>query len=114
MESRNTMSKIPIESEKVLEPKLVKAVKAEGGWAIKLLATFVTGIPDRMCLFPGGRIVFVEMKTTGQKPRKIQRYVHRKLVRLGFIVLVIDSTPGIENLIQWSRNGCKLETKVEL
>ena len=108
------MSKRLIESEKVLEKKLAKMVGAEGGWCIKLLPTFVSGIPDRLCMFPGGIIVFVEMKSTGDKPSPIQRVIHRKLTRLGFIVLVIDSTPGLENLIQWSRNGSKLTTKVEL
>ena len=102
-----------IESEKYLERKLVKKVKEVGGMAIKLIPTFLNGIPDRMCLFPGGKIIFVEMKTTGQKPRKLQTHVHKRLTRLGFVVLVIDTSEGIENLIQWFQNGSELKNKVE-
>lgn len=88
------------ESEKVLEPKLVKAVKKAGGWALKFPATFVAGIPDRIVLMPGGKVYFVEMKSGGEKPRKIQLVIHERLRRLGFEVFVIDSTKGINDFIR--------------
>lgn len=89
-----------IESEKLIERKLIRRVKEIGGWCIKLLPTYISGIPDRLCLFPGSRLVFVETKTTGQKIRKIQEAIHSKLRSLGFEVLIIDSTKQIEELIQ--------------
>lgn len=89
-----------IDSEKVIERKLVEAVKLKGGMCIKLLANQFTGLPDRMCLFPNRIIVFVELKTTGQKPRKIQLLVHNKLRALGFRVEVIDTTGGITKFIE--------------
>lgn len=88
-----------IESEKVIERKLVEAVKLKGGMCIKLLTNQFTGLPDRMCLFPNEIIVFVELKTTGQKPRKIQLLVHNKLRVLGFKVEVIDTLDGVDNFI---------------
>lgn len=88
------------ESEKILEPKLAREVKKVGGWALKLPATFVSGLPDRLVLMPGGRAYFVEMKTTGEKPRKIQLAIHRKLRSMGFDVFVIDSTKGINEFIR--------------
>ena len=87
-----------IESEKDIERFLCRAVKEKGGLAIKLLTSQMIGLPDRLCLFPIGRVVFVEVKTTGQKPRKIQAYVHKQLMRLGFRVKVIDSTKGVIDL----------------
>lgn len=87
------------ESEKRLERKLHNEVKKLGGWSIKMLSTHITGLPDRMCLFPDGRIMFCEIKTTGEKPTKIQRAVHRKLRRLGFKVLVIDRTAQIKKTL---------------
>ena len=57
------------------------------------------GLPDRMCLFPGHKIVFVELKTTGRKPKRIQAYMHNKLRALGFRVEVIDSVEGVEQFI---------------
>jgi len=76
----------------------VKVSKA-GGEAIKMLSSNVTGLPDRICLFPQGRTVFVEVKSTGKKPTPMQLRQHTKLRKLGFEVLVIDSIEGVESLI---------------
>ena len=89
-----------IESEKVIERKLVEAVKANGGMCIKLLCDNLLGLPDRMVLMPHGKIAFVELKTTGQKPRRIQVFMHEKLKALGFRVEVIDTTEGVNNFIK--------------
>lgn len=59
-------------------------------WVIKLLSTFIKGLPDRMILCQGGYVGFAEIKTTGKKPTKIQLLVHSKLESLGFKVFVID------------------------
>lgn len=88
-----------IDSEKVIERKLVEAVKANDGMCIKLLCDNLLGLPDRMCLFPGHKIVFVELKTTGRKPRRIQVFMHNKLRALGFRVEVVDSIEGVEQFI---------------
>jgi hypothetical protein len=41
-----------IESEKVLERKLCKAVREAGGIAYKFVSPNQRGVPDRMCVFP--------------------------------------------------------------
>lgn len=88
-----------LESEKVIERKLVERVKKEGGLCIKLLTSQYIGLPDRLCLFPSGRLIFVELKSTGQKPRKIQLCIHNRLRNLGFQVEVIDKEADIEKVI---------------
>lgn len=88
-----------IESEKNLERYLSRTLQAFGGWSLKLLSVHVTGLPDRVCLLPGGKVVFVELKTTGKKPTKIQLKIHEKLRGLGFRVEVVDSTAKINDLI---------------
>lgn len=94
------MKKETVDSEKVVERKLVELVKINGGMCIKLLCDQLIGLPDRMCLFPGHKIVFVELKTTGQKPKHIQMYMHNKLRALGFRVEVIDSVEGVINFVK--------------
>lgn len=59
-------------------------------WAVKLLSSFVKGLPDRMVLCRGGYVGFAEIKTTGRKPTRMQSLVHGKLEALGFKVFVID------------------------
>lgn len=93
------MQKKAIDSEKDVERRLVELVKINNGMCIKLLCDQLTGLPDRMCLFPGHKIIFVELKTTGRKPRRIQVYVHNKLRALGFRVEVIDTIKGVEDFI---------------
>lgn len=88
------------ESEKVIERKLVELVKKAGGLCIKLLTSQYIGLPDRLCLFPGGRLAFVELKSTGQKPRKIQIFVHNKLRSLGFRVEIIDTVEGVNKFVE--------------
>ena len=68
------MNKKTVDSEKVVEHKLVELVKINGGMCIKLLCDQLIGLPDRMCLFPGHKIVFVELKTTGRKPMRCLLY----------------------------------------
>lgn len=88
-----------IDSEKAVERKLVELVKAKKGMCVKLLCDQLTGLPDRLCLFPGGVIIFVEVKTTGQKPRRIQTFIHNKLRALGFRVEVIDTIEAVTKLL---------------
>lgn len=88
-----------IDSEKIVERKLVELVKINGGMCIKLLCDQLIGLPDRMCLFPGHKVVFVELKTTGRKPKRIQMYMHNKLRALGFRVEVIDTVESVVNFV---------------
>lgn len=66
---------------------------------IKLLCNHILGLPDRLCLFPGGKLAFVELKTTGEKPKRIQIFMHKKLRALGFRVEVIDTVEGVINFV---------------
>lgn len=83
-------------SEKVFERELSKYVDDSGGMAVKLLSQFIKGLPDRMFLLPGGVVVFVEFKSTGKKPTKIQSYIHAKIRARGFDVYVVDSVETFE------------------
>lgn len=88
------------ESEKNIEKLLVKKIKSNKGICIKLEDFTMSGLPDRLCLLPGGVIFFVETKSTGKKPSKIQKYMHEKIKSLGFSVLIIDSTSQILQLFK--------------
>lgn len=89
-----------IENEKKLEKKLANDVKKLGGWSVKLLSTYVKGLPDRLLLFSGGRVAFAEVKTTGKKANKMQTVIHEKLKKLGFTVVVLDSSEAINQFLE--------------
>ena len=84
------------ESEKTLEARLVREIEARGGMALKYTSQFHRGIPDRIVLLPGGHTIFVELKSTGQKPTKLQMHAIRKLIKMGHRVEIIDRTGLLE------------------
>ena len=86
-------------SEKYLERKLCAEVKAMGGIAYKFVSPGRRGVPDRMCVLPGGRVVFVELKSYGKKPTPLQEIEIGRLKDLGFWVFVIDSAGKLDKLI---------------
>lgn len=85
--------------ESEIERKLVAAVKARGGIAPKLVSPGLDGMPDRLVLFPDGRMAFVELKAPGRKPRAIQVRRIRELVSLGYGVYVVDSVEMIGEVL---------------
>ncbi len=87
-------------TEQKIEAQLVRQVKAAGGMALKLICPGVAGVPDRIVLLTGGRIVFAELKAPGEKPRPLQRKRHMQLQALGFTVLIIDTVAGIQEVFK--------------
>ena len=81
--------------EKDIERVLTKRIKDLGGIAYKFVSPNRRSVPDRLCLLPGGRVLFIEVKAPGKKPTKLQDLEHRKLRSLGFEVLVIDNKEDI-------------------
>lgn len=84
--------------ERLIERKLYNAVKDKGGLCIKLLALHFAGLPDRLVLLPEAKMFFAELKTTGERPRKLQLKVHEMIRKLGFKVYVIDSIQQITDI----------------
>lgn len=95
-ESTRARVRVSRESEKTLEANFRKAIEALGGMALKLSSQLHRGLPDRLVLMPGGLAFFAEIKTTGERPTRLQKHCHQQLRELGFQVYVIDSTESLE------------------
>lgn len=81
--------------EKQIEQKLAQAVRKSGGMCLKFVSSNFDGMPDRLILFPGGKIAFAELKAPSKKPRPLQIARHKVLMKLGFRVYIIDSVEQI-------------------
>ena len=81
--------------EKVIEQKLVQAVKARGGICPKFVSPGFDGMPDRVVFLPGRHFGLVEVKAPGEKPRALQVSRHSLLKKLGFHTYILD---GIEQI----------------
>ena len=86
--------------ESRIEKRLKKEIEKLGGKALKFVSPGVSGVPDRIVLLPQGRIIFVELKAPGKKPRPIQKYRIKELTTLGFRVEIIDSIEGVNNFVK--------------
>lgn len=102
--------------ESELENKFRAFVKQAGGKAYKFVSPGNDGVPDRLVIFPGGRVGFVELKQTGQKPRKLQEHRMQELRELGCFVSVVDSTESAQQAIGaiLSQNRVDSDTFFEL
>lgn len=87
-------------NEKLIENFLRDKVKAAGGEAYKFVSPGHIGVPDRLVVFPKGKIAFVELKATGKLPRPNQVVQIEKLRRLGVEVEIIDSRKGCLEFIE--------------
>lgn len=86
-------------NEKTIERKLVKTAKNMGGIALKFVSPGFDGVPDRIVLFPGGCVGFVELKSPGKTMRPLQVRRKRQLESLGFRVFCVDGTKQIEEVL---------------
>jgi Holliday junction resolvase len=87
--------------EIVIEKYLVEQVWKAGGKAIKFTSSANRGVPDRMCLFPSGIVVFVECKRPGEKLDPLQVKWFEILKALGFLCIMIDTKPKVDALMKW-------------
>lgn len=86
-------------SEKQIEQRLVKAVKAQGGIAPKWVSPGTDGMPDRLLLLPGGRAAFAEVKAPGRTLRPLQAHRKKQLEALGFAVFVLDDPKQVKEIL---------------
>ena len=86
--------------ENVVEKYLVKCMKAVGGKALKVNSLSMRGLPDRVCVFPDGQLIWIELKAPGKKPTKLQQVAIKWLRSMGQRAYVIDSRPRVDAMIK--------------
>lgn len=86
--------------ENTIEGYLRKRVRAAGGKCYKFVSPGHIGAPDRICIFPHGRVYFAETKAPNGKPRPSQLAFHRELAALGVTVRVIDTREKVGEFIE--------------
>lgn len=85
--------------EKDIEKALGRMIGRHGGYCMKWVCPGWSGVPDRICLLPGGRVVFVELKRPeGGKIASLQLTWQRRLQSLGFRSLIVKSPEDIAEL----------------
>ena len=96
-----------------VESYLTSEIKKQGGEIRKLAWLGRKGAPDRLVFFRG--VHFVELKRPGRKADPHQAREHRRMVKHGANVYVIDTKEKVDEFIKaikCVRSQGKLNTKV--
>lgn len=95
--------------EKDIERALVRLIRAYGGRCLKWVCPGEAGVPDRICLLPFGRAIFVELKRPqGGKVSKLQEVWADRIRTLGYEHYFIHTDADLAALrerIEGVKNG---------
>lgn len=85
--------------ERDIERKLVSEIRKMGGEAFKWTSPGNDGVPDRIVMLPGGRLIFVELKADKGRLEPIQKVQIRRIQKLGQEVRVVRGMDGLEEFL---------------
>ena len=85
--------------ERDIEKKMLNAVRKMGGEAFKWVSPGNDGVPDRIVMLPGGRLIFVELKADRGRLSPVQKIQIRRIQKLGQDVEVVQGMDGLEEFL---------------
>lgn len=86
--------------ESAIESKLVRGVQQAGGLCYKFTSPGNPGVPDRIAVLPGGRVVFIELKTEVGGLSNIQRWQIHELQARGAEVRVLKGLAQAQEFLR--------------
>ena len=85
--------------EKDVESYFKEELNRRGCLVMKFVSPGLAGVPDRIVLFPAGRVEFVELKRDGEKPRPLQRGVMRLFAMRNVHVHVVAGKREVDSFV---------------
>lgn len=86
--------------EKNIEEWLTKQVEGMGGMALKFVSPGSPGVPDRICIFPGGKIYFVELKKESGRMSDIQKWQRARFEGMGCRFYVVHGMKEAKEFVR--------------
>lgn len=86
--------------EKGIESWMSKRITAMGGIPLKFVSPGNSGVPDRIYIFPGGKIYFVELKREHGRLRGLQKWQRKRFLKMGCRVYVVEGLESAKNFIK--------------
>lgn len=85
--------------EREIETRLCRMVRNHGGMCLKWVCPGWSGVPDRIIVLPGGRVIFAETKRpSGGRLSSLQKWWLDKLTEMGFFSCVVWNDTHIDTL----------------
>ena len=83
-----------------IERKLVDYCRKKGVLCYKFSSPARAGVPDRILVFPrSGRVIFIELKATGQQPTPLQRRELNRIAAQGAYSCWADSFERCKEIV---------------
>ena len=86
--------------ESEIERKLGEGIKKLGGLYYKFTSPNLPGVPDRIVILPGGRVIFVELKTEIGRLANIQKWIISEMRQRDADVRVITGRPEAKAFLE--------------
>lgn len=87
--------------EKNIENYLKEEIEKRDGICIKLDSSSEKGLPDRLCILPYGKVIFIETKRPQKnKVSKYQNYVIEKINSLGSKAYFVSTKEEIDIILK--------------
>lgn len=86
--------------ENDVETYLYTQAKKHNILCYKFTAPSTRGVPDRI-LIGNGKTIFLELKRPGEKPRKLQFAIHKRMREHGATVFVADTKELVNDVINF-------------
>lgn len=86
--------------ESVIEAWMVRAIRSRGGLCYKWVSPGTTGVPDRIVILPGGRTIYVELKTEVGRLSEIQKHIHAELRKRGADVRTLYGLDQVKAFVE--------------
>lgn len=94
-----------MDRERDIEAWLRRRIEDLGGEFWKFTSPGRDGVPDRIAIFPDGRLVFVELKTERGRLSKVQAYVCKCLIDMHQRVCIVFGMEGAREFLQDMREA---------
>ena len=93
--------------ERDIEEYLTKQVRQLGGRSYKFISPDNPGVPDRIYLFPGGKVYFVELKRVIGKLSGVQVWQREQFQQMGCDFRVIYGMKQAQEFIRELKEAVK-------
>lgn len=94
--------------ESAVERRLTEMLRKRGALCLKFVSPGNPGVPDRIVLLPGGRVIFAELKAQGGQLGSLQERQIARMRGLGADVRVLKGVEQVRGFVEEVCRECNL------
>lgn len=87
-------------TEAQIEAKMVRMVRERGGLCYKFVSPNNPGVPDRIVITPGGKTIYIELKTEIGRLASIQKWQIAEMRKRGADVRTLKGWDAVKEFVE--------------